>query len=126
LNELHQHTCIHASDGVVEDFDSCGPHALGHHGYGFEASLPDPPFWVEEERSHHLDHRVEVERVAGEGEEGEDDEVDDVLAHATVLVVQLGRHHVDDGARRTENKSNIGQGFHNLMVPPRSLLYSFA
>jgi hypothetical protein len=35
--------------------------------------------------SHHLDHGVQVEGVAGEGEKGEDDEVDDVLAHTAVL-----------------------------------------
>ena len=94
-------TCVHGIDCIIENFNSRRTHALRHEGDGLETGLPDATFRIEKDRSHRFHQRVEVEGVAGKGEEGEDDEVDNVLAHPPVLVVELWGHHVDHGAGRT-------------------------
>ena len=48
-------TRVHFVDGVVESLDSDRAHALRHDGDRLEASLPDSPLGVEEERPHQLD-----------------------------------------------------------------------
>jgi hypothetical protein len=76
----------------------CRPHERCEYGHALLAALSHPTLGIDESGDDGRGDGLQVKLVAGEGEEGKDDNVQDGLAHHGALVANVVEHLVQDEA----------------------------